>query len=52
MGVQVQAGGQVRGGVTLGGDLAQVGVNSPAGWSAGILLLLLALIVVVVLSLR
>lgn len=52
MAVQVQA--QGGGGVTLGGklNLDQFGLGSPASWSVGVAVILLAVIVLVVLSLR
>jgi hypothetical protein len=52
MAVQVQARG--GGGITLGGNLnlAQIGVGSPAMWSAILFAVLMAVIVLVAVSLR
>ena len=52
MAVNVQAKG--TGGITLGGNLSldQLGAQSPAAYSVGLFLVLLAIVVLVALSLR
>jgi hypothetical protein len=54
MGVNASASAQGRGGISLGGnlDLGQLGLGSPAIYSALLFFILLAIVVVVALSLR
>ena len=54
MAVNAQAQTQGQGTISLGGnfDLSQLGMGSPAAWSAGLFLVLLAVVVLVVLGLR
>ena len=52
MAVQVNAAG--KGGISLGGNLSldQIGATSPAGFSVGIFVVLLAAVILIALSLR
>lgn len=54
MAVNVQAGGGGGGKVSLGGqfDLSQIGLASPAGYSAVIFVVLLAVVILIAMGLR